>query len=220
MSQQQPPQPASNGHNLDDKQASGAPNSTLDIYDSVVNPETSDDISSNLGTGFYTEDEQWQQVSSYRKGMFGEAAFARRLFDRALSETIQELGRKGWRYYDEDEGQHGDYKEHDGVDLERELADEEMPRPREVVRKHGERLWRKLPDAQQVAAMQEFSGYSGNWMPPHWRMMETRHEASKSREARTQDNLFGTRNKQKVEEHRDSPRRRGFRGRFNKGEKR
>lgn len=193
MSQQQSRRPSENGNGLDDKQGSQAPANQLEIYDTVVNPETSDRIAANLGTGFYTEDEQWQQVSSYLKGMYGDAAFGRRLFERAISETVFELGQRGWEWYDDDAER---AKDRDGADLERK---DERASPRTYIRERGEKIWEVIPETEQLEAMREFAGVTGDWMPPQWRMMETRHEASKSRDARTQDNLFGTRSHRKEE---------------------
>lgn len=184
---------------LDDKQGNTAPSSQLELYDGIINPDATDSVVEKLGTGYYTEDEQWQQIGSYRRGMYGDAAFGRGLYTRAVHETIMALGREGWQWYDEDRES---FREMEGADLE-----DVQPResPRNAVFDRGKRIWDQLGAEQpmegqgRLAALQEHSGLGGEWMPPHWRMMEARHEASKSRDARTQDNAFGTRQDRTVE---------------------
>lgn len=177
------------------------PTSQLDIYDGFVNPDTEDDISGKLGTGFYTEDEQWQQIESYLKGMYGDAAFGLSLYERAVQETIFGLGEKGWHWTTKD----GTYHEKEGVELG-DIGKRESPRKK--IRERGEHIWTLLKETaseERLDALAEFAGITGDWVPPHWKMMETRHEASKSREARTQDNVFGTREHRSFEGEGETP---------------
>lgn len=203
------------------KRGSTAPASSLELYDTVINPETTDEVTENLGTGFYTEDEQWQQIESFKKGMYGDAAFGRRLAERAVDETILGLGRNGWEWYDERDNK---YAKKEGFDPENCKPRES---PRERIRERGEKIWKLLglkgenDDGmdEQLKAMIEYAGVTGDWTPPHWRMMEARHEASKSRDARTQDNVFGSRSESKKEvKHKGDGKRRGFLGRGRRGE--
>lgn len=186
MSQQQ-----QHGNGLSDKRGRGGPTNTLELYDGIVNPDTYDDVVAKLGSGYYERAEQWQQVESFKKGMFGDAAFGRALAERARAETIFELGRQGWRWWDDNDEQ---YRHKEGTDVDPDSLD---PResPRERIWSKGNHIWRLLDEQEQLNAMVEYAGATGDFMPPHWRMMEARHEASKSRDARTQDNAFGTRSK-------------------------
>jgi len=45
----------------------------------------------------------------------------------------------------------------------------------------------------RIQMIEKYSGIDRNWVPPHWRMLQARHEASRSRGARLMDNLFGSR---------------------------
>lgn len=207
MSKPQTTQRTGGQAGLGDKGRGSAPASRLEFLDALINPNVHDDVVGHLGTGFYSESEQWQQIASFRKGMYGEAVFSAALSERAVNETIQELGRHGWEWYDPNDN---DYREERGMDPDDCDARES---PRKKIHEHGERIWEKLGlqrdyadeeedelsySKEQLKAMLEFGGVA-DWIPPHYRMMEARHEASKSRDARTQDNVTGSRSHKSVE---------------------
>lgn len=198
MSQQQHQQPTDGG--MADKHGRDAPASTLELYDGIVNPSATDRVVEKLGTGYYSEDEQWQQVQSYQQGMYGDAAFGRNLWERSVLDAIFELGQNGWRFWDD---HRDEYKKFDGADVD-ELGPRESPR--EAIYDRGQQIWERLEDhdLQRAAVLREYASLDEEWTPPHWRMMEARHEASKSRDARTQDNAFGTRSDKRVVREGDS----------------
>lgn len=173
---------------VEDKNGHNSPGSELDLYEMVVDSTVDDEFLSRnrLGLGFYSNREFWQQTESYKQGMYGDAAFARRLIERAIAETVTELGLNGYSYYDEDEGKVELPKGWNDLD-ENDQEDEDR---RRFVRKRGKRIWRKLPDREKMEALEEMTGISEGWVPPHWRMLQMRHEASRSRGARLIDNFF------------------------------
>jgi len=44
---------------------------------------------------------------------------------------------------------------------------------------------------RRLEKIEEHTGITRDWIPPHWRMMQMRHDTSRSRGARLLDNLFG-----------------------------
>jgi len=185
-----------NPFQLDDTHADGRPNSELDIYQRLVESQASDDYLSrvNVGTGNYSDAEMWQQIQSYRDGLLGEAALSRRLVERAVIETKRAIALRGYQWWDPNRNE---FREVDGwVDLDE--ADREQLDRRRWIHKHAEKKWQQLPAGSQsgisdvqLDALMEFSGLGESWTPPHWRMLEMRHEASRSRGARLIDNTFG-----------------------------
>lgn len=171
---------------LSDTQTTNKANSSLDLYSKVVDPTTDDDLldSVNLGTGNYANREMWQQIQSFRDGLFADAAFSRLLLTRGVYETKLELSRHGWQYWDED----GNKKELTGK-LDEEFDDPEERS--EYRRDRGKEIWEQLPVRERKEALLKFSGISDDWTPPFWRMLKARHETSRSRGARLLDNVFG-----------------------------
>jgi len=163
------------------------PSSDLDLYDKAVDPPLSDDFlnSNNLGLGNYSDGEMWQQVESFRMGLFADAAFSDKLDARRIEETQRQLALEGYAYINDD----GQRKEFSGwADLtERSQANKDR---RRYIEERGEEIWETLPEERQYQATIECTGMP-NWMPPHLRMVLMRHEASRSKGGRTQDNLFG-----------------------------
>jgi hypothetical protein len=181
---------AKNDFGVGDTSGNQSPSSELDIYDKIIESSANDEFLSDtrLGLGYYTEREMWLQVQSYKKGMYGDAAFARRLITRAIDETKTELGLQGYYYWDENDDE---YKELKGWE---DLSDDEQEKEdrRRWVQNQGERNWRKLRSTdKRLEAMEEFTGIGETWTPPFWRMLEMRHEASRSRGARLIDNAMG-----------------------------
>jgi len=186
-----------NDIHLDDKQASSQPSSELDLYDEAVHPTVSDDFlkQNNLGLGNYTEREMWQQVESFADGLFGDAAFANLLGERAIKETKRKLATEGISFLKED----GSQLEFEPWDEKSKYDEGDYHRPREAVRERGEEIWSRLDDAMKREAIREKVGADG-WTPPQWRMLMMRHEGSRSKGARTLDNLFGRVQEHKVDE--------------------
>ena len=71
----------------------------------------------------------------------------------------------------------------------------------EYMREHMDDLWRNLgvdteetqytTQQHQAWLVHVCTGLDMDWTPPHWRMLKARHEASRSKDARLIDNLFG-----------------------------
>lgn len=164
--------------------------SMLEVYLRVLEGKTNDpfldDI--NLGTGFYDSKEYWLQVDSFRHGLFAEASMMPIIMDRARFET-----------------------KHAIVDAIFEspnsarLAGIDYPPPGESQSKeayyaeYADAIWDNLGDESrgwskwhhQAILISDVTGISQDWVPPHWRMLKMRHEASQSKEARALDDLFG-----------------------------
>jgi len=182
--------------NLDDKRTSqDTANSEIDLYQEGVAPTVDDPFLSqnNLGLGYYKDSEYWQQVESFADGLFGDAAFSRIISERAIAETKHKLATEGWQYILET----GEAIEFDAWD-ERAGADEH--RPRREISQRGEQIWDKLDDQQKMEAVSDKVGSSATWTPTQWRMLMMRHEGSRSRGARTLDNLFGRVSVQQVDD--------------------
>lgn len=162
------------------------PSSQLDIYDRIIQSGVADDYLKqlNLGLGNYSTDEYWQQVQSYQKGSYAEAAFARLIIERAEQETKAALGLQEWEKLSEEQQRRTD--------------------KRRFVEQRAEEIWEQTPEASEECVdklnlIEEHAGISSAWTPPMHRMMEMRHEASRSREARLMDNAFGRVDEQRIE---------------------
>ena len=175
------------GFTPNDTDGRGGPNSELDIYAQVLDDASDKDaVAGNLGLGNYEKAEFWQQVQSYYDGLYAVEAFAERLGDRAREECKRELADHG---FDWDNG--------DGTTTHlvgwRDLTDEERAEKdrRRYLEARGEELWDQLDTRRRRNAVAELTNVSESWRPPHLRMLEMRHEASRSVGARLIDNVFG-----------------------------
>jgi len=167
------------------------PGSMLEIYMHALSNSTSDDFldSINLGVGNYTEGEFWQQIEAFRNGLYADSAMTGKIMDRAVLQTqrrvVDEIFEGG---------------------SSRILRNIDYPEPgdmskEEYMEKHMDDLWRNLgidTDETQYTTQQHqawlvhiCTGLEMEWTPPHWRMLKARHEASRSKDARLIDNLFG-----------------------------
>jgi len=191
------------------------PRDQLDLYNSVVDSTAVDPFldRQNLGLGNYKEREMWQQVESYRHGLYASAAFRRLIDERATEQTKREIAIDGYEYTIPDTTQQRTMKgwaemtpEERREKWEKELRhseDEPFDRRRWIER-HGEQLFEQLQkDTHEEArrfpateAIKEIAGHSGTWDPAHNRMLMARHETSRSRGAQLLDNVFG-----RVKEH-------------------
>jgi hypothetical protein len=188
MPQQPKPQSPTNGQ----RPASSGPNDRLDIYQEAIESTVDDELLDEvlLGLGNYEESEYWQQVESFRSGLFASEAFTRRIRERAIQDTKQRIAKEGIEWV-EDRG--------DGVAVDRSLhgwrqlpADErERFDRRRWLDKRAEYVWEQLPERVRINEIVDRLGAQPEWTPPHWRMMMMRHEASRSKGARLMDNLFG-----------------------------
>jgi hypothetical protein len=148
-----------------------------DVHDAATRASEStatDDYLSdvNLGLGNYEDKAYWQQVDSYLKGIYGDAAFRQRLIERAVAETQWELGEQCYDELPSD-------------------AKADIVSRRTWIENRGRAAFEALEVEEQLSRLEDCSGLTEAWTPPHWRMMEMRHEASRSRGARLIDNIFG-----------------------------
>lgn len=221
----QPQQRRKNGHN---SQPNRRPQDQLDLYQDVVDSTAVDPFldEQNLGLGNYTSNEMWQQVESYKNGLYAAAGFRRLLTDRAKSETETQLaidgwevainGQKyrwpGWDDLSDDERREIWYGEGD-KDALAHSDDERFDRRRWIDRR-GDRVLTELYELRDeetatypaIEALKTLSGWEEQWEPAHNRMMMMRHEASRSRSAQLLDNVFG-RVKREVQEVKEGLRR-------------
>lgn len=193
---------------LDDRGSDDKSRTELDVYDKALRSSDVDTFleSENLGLGFYEDAERWQQVESYRYGMFGDEAFGEALLDRAVHETKRQLALRGTSFYDTDANAPSAVK--GWADLSEskrdELREEERIDRRRYVESQMDEIWKQLTERKRIEAIEIATGVDRKWTPPHWKMLMARHETSRSRDARLLDNLFGRKSVQEVHEHRTS----------------
>jgi hypothetical protein len=157
------------------KESAGAPSSQIDFYHKVVQAAATDDeflSANNLGLGNYDSSEYWQQIEAYRKTLFADAAFGRRIIDRAISQTQRALAEEEWEELPE--------------------STQKSKSRRRYLRERGEEIWDdELTDDQRIEQLRDVTGLTRDWTPPFFRMLLARHEASRSKGARLMDNAFG-----------------------------
>jgi len=157
-----------------------------DVYQQVLGSGTSNALlrDADLGQGNYDDEYLWQQIRSYRKGLYAWIAFGNVLTERKIYETKMQLGEEGYNaFYDESESD---------VQVWEALDDDAVPDDRSrwnYVKDRGEEIWQRLgePDVmlsqKQLSAIQSKTGLSQEWMPIFWELVSGRHEVSRSRDA-------------------------------------
>lgn len=190
---------------FDDSENNQRSRSEIDVYDKALRSPGADDFleSENLGLGYYENAERWQQIESYRHGLFGNRVFAEPLIDRAIDETKRQLAVQGQNFYDRAEQAPKTLVGWDELsDAEqRHLKREKYIDKKRWIDQQGEKIWKVLSDRQRKEAVAIATGLEEKWTPPHWRMLMARHETSRSRDARLLDNVFGREQVQKVFNH-------------------
>jgi hypothetical protein len=170
------------------------PGSMLEIYMHALRNSTADEFldSVNLGVGNYDDGEYWQQIEAFRNGLYADTAMTRTIVERAKTETQKRMvdaifgdGARDARIL-----KHVDYPEPERGMTKQQYMDE-----------HMEDVWEDLgvdADEMQYSTTEHqawlvhvCTGLDLDWTPPHWRMLKARHEASRSKDARLLDNLFG-----------------------------
>jgi len=207
------PQPQRNGQAA--QNGNQQPRDQLDLYNSVVDSTAVDPFldRQNIGLGNYKDSEMWQQVESYRNGLYASAAFRRLIDERATEQTKTEIAINGYAYVVPDTTHEEQIKGWDEMtpDERREVWADELAHSedepfdrRRWIERRGEQVFEQLQQAtnEQVRrfpaseAVNEIAGHSGTWDPAHNRMLMARHETSRSRGAQLLDNVFG-----RVKEH-------------------
>lgn len=161
--------------------------SELDIYNYATRPGASDGFlrETNFGLGNYKPKEMWQQVDSYSLGLFANAAFGRTILDRAIEDTKCHLARHGCTVTRSDEE-----VSFDGWQTLSEDKQQTKDR-RRYISEQADAIWNSLSDTEKLELTEQVTGITDSWTPPHWRMMQVRHETSRSRGSRLLDNVFG-----------------------------
>lgn len=174
------------------------PGSMLEIYMHAVSNHTSDDFldTINMGVGNYTSGEYWQQINAFRNGLYANSAMTRTIIQQAIKQTQKRLVDAIWD------------KERFGRDAQI-LRSIDYPVPdidennitrhkQEYLEEHMEDIWENLGDLNDYSTHEHqawlvhmCTNLDMDWTPPHWRMLKARHEASRSKDARLIDNLFG-----------------------------
>jgi hypothetical protein len=165
----------------------------VELYELLIQPTVDDPFLSrnNLGLGNYSRREFWQQVDSFKKGLYAEAAFARRLFDRAVYQTKCALARKMFEAKAADEEPDADgIVRVDDLTLN-EYVGENAERCWAALDEQAEQLENTTPTQLKMQALEEHAGLTREWTSPFHRMIMARHEASRSRFARVLDNATG-----------------------------
>jgi len=172
---------SANKQNGQDDQSS-QPVDQLDLQNKVIESSGGNPLLelTNLGVGNYSEDYLWQQVRSYRKGLYAYIAFDRALTDLAIHETKVKLAREGFRHYNETR---------DSVEMWEAIDEDAADVSRHDVLERGEEVWEDLGEARkgiskkQAAALLDKSGLGSEWLPVYWQMVAGRHEVSRSLDA-------------------------------------
>jgi len=192
--------------NLDDRGQENRSRSELDVYDKALRSPGVDGFleSENLGLGFYEDAERWQQIESYRFGLFGDRVFGEPLIDRVIDETKRQLAVKGKQFYDAESQAPKSMTGWDELNEEQKnkLKTEEKIDKRRYIEDQGEEIWKSLSEKQRREAIEIATGTDRKWTPPQWRMLMARHETSRSRGARLLDNVFGREKVKRVFENR------------------
>lgn len=183
---------------LQDKQGGGQqPTSMLGVYMHAIQSPLGDDFldQSSLGLGNYNSKEYWLQIQSFRHGLYADAALTRRILERAIYEAKEELARDCYRrpeqIMDVAFPQPNKPDETEEFEFGNGYETEE-----EYIERAKDQIWDNLGQGEltrvdhQVQMIEKYAGIDKNWVPPHWRMLKMRHEASRSKGARLIDNLF------------------------------
>ena len=156
-----------------------------DVQQSVLESSRGNPLleTTNLGLGNYDDSYLWQQIQSYRKGLYAYLAFEETISAKAVHETKVKLAREGFSYYDErrDTVEQWDPIDEDDVDELQSTWTAEIER--------GEQIWQSLNNSnevlseKQIVAIMKKAGVDLDWMPINWQMVAGRHEVSRSRNA-------------------------------------
>jgi len=184
MASEYRPQTGTDGRTADDD-----PRDPIQLYNRVIGPAIPDKFLErfNPGLGNHKRREYYQNVEAFFHGTYADAAFSEPIQDLAVIETKRSLGVEGVTWEDDN----GKVQTEPGWN---QLTDEEQAEKlsrRAYVEERGEQLWDQFSPAYKDALIRERTSYDGRFIPPHYRMIMMRTEASKSIDARVLDNVFG-----------------------------
>jgi len=184
----------------------------LGLQEEVLSSSESNPLLSetNLGLGKYDNDYKWQQVRSYRKGLFAWVAFGNVLSKRQMYETKYKLGEEGYNAtYDEssrDVPVWLSWEQTAKEDFDNESRSSwsgKLKRGRYIFKRLGEPG--KVLNRDQIAAIQEKTGLVDDWLPMFWELVAGRHEVSRSEDAELlRDSLTGIKELRQNAEEEDS----------------
>jgi len=172
-----------NGHNDEDTQQIL---DELGLQEQILSSSESNPLlrETNLGLGKYDTDYKWQQVRSYRKGLYAWIAFGRVLSKRQVYETIIKLGGEGYNsIYDVE---NDEFHAFDAIE-ESDVREDESTWNAKL--RLGRDRWQRLGHPEeiltddQIAAMHEKTGIVEEWKPLFWELVAGRHEVSRSDDA-------------------------------------
>lgn len=158
----------------------------LDIQARIISSSSSNPLlrETNLGLGKYDDSYKWQQIRSYRKGLYAWIAFGRTLSERKVYETKLKLGEEGYNaIYDNVDS---DVKQFDAFDESDWSWDAEETSRWTAVRARGEWIWTRLGEPNEVISDEQFAalanktGVVDEWQPLFWELVAGRHEMSRS----------------------------------------
>jgi len=176
----------SNGH--DEDETIQQIRDELGLQEEILSSSESNPLlnETNLGLGKYDDDYKWQQVRSYRKGLYAWVAFGRALEKRKIYETKIKLGEEGYNpTWDKQKGEVEVWKPLDETDR----WDEEEESRWTAALERGRMIWQRLGDRgrviteQQVAAVARKTSVAEEWKPLFWELVAGRHEVSRSEDA-------------------------------------
>lgn len=164
------------------------PTSELEIYGEASRPTVDDEFlkNQNFGLGNYSEQERWQQVTAFLDGMYGEASFKRLLLRRTIYQTKRRLALNGAQFT----GRNNQLKDIDGW---HDLSDSKRSSKNKSdwITQRGDHIWKLVPDDQKDEYLQQTAKNALEFKPPHYRMMQARHELSRGNQGLLLNNLFG-----------------------------
>lgn len=164
-----------------DTHTDAGPSSMLEVYMYAIDSPVGDDFldQSSLGLGNYNYREYWQQIHGFKQGLYADTAMSRRLLRRAVEEAKRSFARDVFNGQSNFAGPPTDEYDHQSY-----------------VDEYKEQLWEELGETReqkiekQIELLEKYTGINRKWVPPHWRMLKMKHEASRSKGARLIDNLF------------------------------
>lgn len=174
-------------NDMDGEQKSKRPPNMIALYMEAIDGDTNDPFLDqvNMGVGKYNDAEYWQQVSSFRKGMYAESAMGRKVVERAKKEAKRALVNA---IFENDEA-----SILSGVSYPPPEPDQTRE---EYLEEHIDMIWDGLgtkeisPSEHKSVIIQEATDLPADWVPPQMRMIKMRHKTSQSKNSQLLDNIF------------------------------
>lgn len=192
---------SSNEYQVSDTEGRPGPASELDLRDSLVGPQTDDEIlkSNNYGTGVYTDDEYWQQVGNFEDHLYAIEGVHQYLNDAAEAVVRHKIAEYGFEYtYTDANGDAVTGSLAPWEDLSEDERAERGERPPHVAKVWDqlsedqrdlldpEAAWidtryDDLPPQGKLQAVRQFTDFEPTKSALHGRLMSGLHELSRSK---------------------------------------